>query len=111
MERTCRSCASGVVSFFVGALLGAGAALLMAPKSGKETREQIRGMAESAKDTTEDYYERVKKTVVSALEDGEGFFEEKKQAIAKAVRAGIETYQKTRKHTEDTQSTTEPPTP
>jgi gas vesicle protein len=88
---------SGVILFLMGGVIGVGAGLLLAPKSGKQIREQIKGLAESAKDTTEDYYERVKKTVVSALESGEGIFEEKREAITNAVKAGVEAYQKTQK--------------
>ena len=86
-----------MISFLAGGLIGAGVAMLLAPKSGKEMREQIRGMAEDAKETTEDYYERVKKTVVSALENGQELIEEKKDLITSAVQAGIETCEKKRK--------------
>lgn len=89
--------AGGMISFLVGGLVGAGVAMLLAPKSGKETREQIRGMAEEVKETTADYYERVKRTVVSALENGQELLEEKKDVITSAVQAGMETYEKKRK--------------
>jgi gas vesicle protein len=97
LEGSGRGCNCGMISFVVGGLIGAGVGLLLAPKSGKETREQIRGMAEGVKETTEDYYERVKKTVVSALENGQELFEEKKDLITSAVQAGIEAYEKKRK--------------
>lgn len=41
------------LSFLLGGLVGAGAALLLAPKSGKETREQIKGMAKDIKEKAE----------------------------------------------------------
>jgi gas vesicle protein len=96
MERECSGHGSAgvVLSFLAGGLIGAAAAILLAPKSGKETREQIKGMAEEVKETTADYYERVKKLVVSALENGQELLEEKKDLIASAVQAGIETYEK-----------------
>ena len=99
MERECSGQGFGgvMISFLAGGLVGASVGMLLAPKSGKETREQIRGMAEEVKETTGDYYERVKKTVVSALENGQELIEEKKDLITSAVQAGIETYEKKRK--------------
>ncbi|NNM34920.1 MAG: YtxH domain-containing protein, partial [Gemmatimonadetes bacterium] len=44
-------------SFVLGALVGAGIALLLAPQSGKETQEQLRDRARKLRDVTE---ERVK---------------------------------------------------
>jgi gas vesicle protein len=107
-ERCGYGVASGAISFIVGGIVGAGVGLLVAPKPGKETRNQIRGVAGNAKERTEDYYERVRKSVVSALESGEGFLEEKKEAIASAVRAGIEAYQKTCKQDQNKQGSVEP---
>ena len=42
-------------SLFVGALAGAVAALLLAPQSGKETREQLADEAEKLKEEIEKY--------------------------------------------------------
>lgn len=99
---------TGAIAFLLGGLIGAGVGLLLAPKSGQETRKQIMGMAENAKGTTEDYYERVKKSVVAALESGEGFLEEKKEAITGAVKAGMEAYQKARRPDQNEQGSVEP---
>jgi gas vesicle protein len=97
LERSGCSCGGGIISFVVGGLIGAGVGLLLAPKTGKETRDQIKDMAEGVKETTEDYYERVKKTVVSAMENGQELLEEKKDLITSAVQAGMEAYEKKRK--------------
>ena len=45
-----------VISFLVGGLVGAGVALLMAPQSGTETRENIKDLADDAKDKIRDTY-------------------------------------------------------
>jgi gas vesicle protein len=90
---SCRAC-SAISLFFVGGLIGAAAALLVAPRAGKETRQQIRGAAEDVKVKTEDYYKQVKETVTSVLEHGKGLVTEKKQLIAKAVQEGIEAFKK-----------------
>jgi gas vesicle protein len=93
-QGSCRGCAGGILAFIVGGLVGAGASLLFAPQSGKETRKQIRNVADSVVDTTENYYEQIKKSVVSALEDGQEIFADKKERIMNAVKAGIEVYEK-----------------
>lgn len=43
-----------LVSFLVGASLGAAAALLMAPESGERTRRRLRRAAEDAQDYVDD---------------------------------------------------------
>ncbi len=95
MEREGSSGVCSVVSsFFLGGLIGAGVALLVAPMAGKETREQIRGFAGNVREKADDYYEQIKETVTSTLENGKGLIEEKKRLITNAVQAGIETYEK-----------------
>ena len=53
--------------FLMGAALGAGCAILLAPKSGKETRELISQKAQEASDavtgTSRDLYERGKEVI------------------------------------------------
>ena len=90
---SCRAC-STMCSLFLGGLIGAAVALLVAPRAGKETRQQIKGAAEEMKGKAEDYYEQVKETVTSALEHGKGLVAEKKERVAKAVQEGIEAYKK-----------------
>lgn len=85
---------SVVSSFFLGGLIGAGIALLVAPATGRETREQIRGLAGDARKKADDYYEQIKEAVTSTLENGKGLVEEKKRLITNAVQAGIEAYEK-----------------
>lgn len=50
-------------SFLIGAAVGAGVALLLAPQSGKKTRRQIRGIAEDLTDQAADYADMVKKKI------------------------------------------------
>ena len=102
MERecSCQGFIGGAISFFLGGLVGVCAGLLMAPSSGKETRERIKDMTEDVKEATGDYYERIKKTVLSALENGQELLEERKNLITSAVRAGIDAYEKGRKKTD-----------
>ena len=61
---------SWLISFLLGALLGAGAALLLAPKAGPQTREQLKGMAKDAKGKAEGYYDQVKGKITTAMHRG-----------------------------------------
>lgn len=83
-----------MLSFLLGGVVGAGIALLLAPRSGQETRRKIMEMADSAKEKAEDYYDDVKGTVTAGIDKGKDFFEEKKSIITTAVEAGREAYEK-----------------
>lgn len=83
-----------VISFLLGGLVGAGAALLLAPKSGKETRQRIAEFAGDARDKAEDYVEHIRGSVNSAVNKGKDFYSDKKSIIATAVEAGKEAYEK-----------------
>lgn len=89
-------CGSGstILSFLLGGLVGAGVALLLAPRSGKETRQQIKDFADDMKGKAEDYVEQAKCRVTQAVEKGKGFVDEKKSIITTAVEAGKEAYEK-----------------
>jgi gas vesicle protein len=88
------------LSFILGGLMGAGAALLLAPKSGIETRQRIREFADDVRDKAEDYVEQTKSKVTTGIEKGKGFIEEKKSIITTAVEAGKEAYEKEKERLE-----------
>lgn len=71
------------LSFLLGGIVGAGLALLMAPQSGRETRQKIRDFADEMKDR-----------VGSTVEKGKDFFDDKKSMVASAVEAGKKAYEK-----------------
>jgi gas vesicle protein len=83
-----------IFAFFIGGLVGAGVALLIAPQPGKETRQKIKGLAEEAKEKAVEYAEQVKGKVTSTVEKGKEVFEEKKSLVTTAVEAGKEAYEK-----------------
>lgn len=83
-----------IFSFFLGGLIGAGVALLLAPKSGKETREKIKELAVDAKSKAEEVIDQVKTKVTSVLEKGKETIEEKKSMLSTAIEAGKEAYEK-----------------
>lgn len=52
-----------LISFFLGAITGAGLALMLAPQSGKKTRKQMGNMAEDARDTASGYAKKLKEKI------------------------------------------------
>ena len=88
-------CAGKVVcSFFIGGLIGAGVALLIAPKTGEETRRMIKELAGEVKDKAEDYIDRAKGTARIYVEKGKDFIEKEKSVVTKTLEAGKEAYKK-----------------
>lgn len=83
-----------VVSFLAGAALGAGLALLYAPKSGRETREQIADLADDAVEKIKEYAKDAQDKIVNAFEEGQEAIREKKSILASAIEAGREAIQK-----------------
>lgn len=59
---------TSVTPFLWGLLLGAGAALLFAPRSGEETQEEIRHQARRLRTAAEDRVEAVRSTVGERIE-------------------------------------------
>ena len=85
---------SFILPFFIGGLVGAGVALLLAPKSGQEIRRLVKDTGGTVKERAEECVEQVKTQVVSAVEKGKGLFQEKKAVLATAIEAGKEAYEK-----------------
>jgi gas vesicle protein len=80
------------IPFLVGSLIGAGIALLLAPKSGKEIRSDMRNYAARTKDSlvsavdeTKKTYQEGKDTVMSAFEAGKAVFQHEKERHQKAA--------------------------
>jgi gas vesicle protein len=93
-EESGRSTGSPILAFFIGGLVGAGVALLLAFQSGKETRQKIKELADDAKEKATQYAKEVKSKVTSAVGKGKELVEEKKSLITTAVEAGKEAYAK-----------------
>lgn len=93
-EEECCGASSVFLSFLLGGLVGAGAALLLAPKSGRETRQRIMELTDEVKAKAEDYVEQARGKVSTAVEKGKGFVQEQKSIITSAVEAGKEAYEK-----------------
>jgi gas vesicle protein len=93
-EESCCGASSTFLSFLLGGLVGAGVALLLAPKSGRETRQRIRDLADDVKAKAEDYVEQAKGQVSTAVDKGKDFVQDQKSIITSAVEAGKEAYEK-----------------
>ena len=90
-KRTARDVAIGLG---IGATLGAAAGILLAPKSGKETREDIASGAKEVIDQVKDQVEEVGKTLKRELNDEElsrdvNAVTKKVEAKAKDVKAKV----------------------
>ncbi len=83
-----------LLSFLLGGLVGAGVALLLAPQSGRETRQKIRDLTDELKDKAVDYAGSIKERVTSTIDKGKEFVHDKKSMISTAIEAGKEAYEK-----------------
>ena len=92
MADDCRE--SGVASVFLafvlGAAIGGGLALLTAPRSGQETRDRIRDLADETRDKLGQLADDAETRVKHAFEEGKERLEEKKDLVQAAFKAGKE---------------------
>jgi gas vesicle protein len=70
-----------LVPFLVGGVVGAGIALLLAPKSGKELRKDIKDLAATTRDK-----------VATTIEDGKNLYDEGRIAVKGAIEAGKQAF-------------------
>lgn len=89
------------LSFLAGAAVGAGVALLISPKTGKEIRDKIAGMTEDAVDKIKEYVNEAQDKIKSTLEDGKEAIMEKKSILASAIEAGKEAIEREREKYKD----------
>lgn len=90
------SCGSGsiLLSFLLGGLVGAGFALLMAPQSGRETRQKIKDLTDDVKEKAMGYAGEVRDKVTTGVDKSRDIYEQKKSIITTAIEAGKEAYTK-----------------
>lgn len=84
----------GLGSFILGALVGAGLALLFAPQSGEETQEEIRARAlklkDVAQDRVRDAQERLEHRLTDARENVRTRVDGMKEAVESGRQAAVE---------------------
>ncbi|MFA6914392.1 MAG: YtxH domain-containing protein, partial [Endomicrobiia bacterium] len=83
-------------AFLLGATVGIAVGLLYAPKSGKETRAQLKRIGEDFVDNAETFADDLKEKSKKIVEDG-------KAKIAEVVEKGKSSYSKSMKKSSDIQ--------
>jgi gas vesicle protein len=85
-----RGCSLGAVglAFVTGGLAGAAVALLLAPQSGRESREQLRGYARRAERDVHELANKASQVLDQAVDKGREFVQENKAVLTEAVEAG-----------------------
>lgn len=78
----------GFGSFVIGALVGAGLALLLAPRSGEETQEQIKGKAMELRGAAEDRVRTAQRELEERLDQARAGVESRVGQVREAVEAG-----------------------
>jgi gas vesicle protein len=76
---------AGIGPLLIGLALGAGAALLLAPQSGEETRRDIKRRARRAQEAAQDFVEDVSGTVADKFKEVRATVEERIEATFDAV--------------------------
>jgi len=84
------SSAAVVLAFLTGTALGALAALVLAPESGSESRDQLRRYARRAEDNLRDLAGRAGEVYEEVLGEGREYVGSKKSALRDAFEAGRE---------------------
>jgi gas vesicle protein len=85
-----RGCSLGAVglAFMTGGLAGAAVALLLAPQSGRESREQVRGYARRAEEYAHELADTATQVMDQAVVKGREFIKDKQSVVTEAVEAG-----------------------
>ena len=78
--------------FLMGLGIGSAVAILLAPKSGQETRRYIAGKTREANDFTRQKAREIKVRAEDAVERGKETIAQTKDQIATAIEVGRDTY-------------------
>lgn len=87
---------AGVTPFLWGAVLGTGLALLFAPRSGNETRREIRNGLQRLRDAAEGTVRQLQETVTGTLEDIRGQVTGRMEEAHRAMEEGRAAARQTR---------------
>jgi len=85
-----RGCSLGAVglAFVGGGLVGAAMALLLAPRSGRESPEQLRDYARRAEEHVHELADKATQVMDQAVDKGREFIKDKQTIVTEAVEAG-----------------------
>jgi gas vesicle protein len=76
------------LALVTGGLLGAAAALLLAPQSGRESQKQLRGYARRAEESVHELADKASESMDQALDKGREFIKDKQAVLTDAVETG-----------------------
>ncbi|MDO9079939.1 MAG: YtxH domain-containing protein [Desulfuromonadales bacterium] len=79
-----------LVALLIGAAVGGGIALLTAPRSGRETRDKLRGLAGETSERIRKIAEEAEERIAEVLQEGKNAVAEKRDMVKAAVEAGRE---------------------
>ncbi len=79
---------SGIGAFILGALVGAGAALLLAPRSGEETQQDLKDRALKLKSAAETRMREAQKQLEERLDTAREGVQSRVEGVRDAVEAG-----------------------
>ncbi len=82
------------IAFLSGAVLGAAAAMLYAPKSGAETRTAIRGYARRAEDEVLEKAKEIRADLSHTVAEAKQYLKATEATIVAALAAAKETFKK-----------------
>ncbi len=83
-----RESGGGVGSFLLGALLGAGVALLFAPKTGKETQEELKARAQQLREAAEERVRDASRQLEDRLDHAREGLQDRVSKVKDAVESG-----------------------
>jgi gas vesicle protein len=78
----------GLGTFLIGALIGAGAALLLAPKSGEETQEELKAQARKWRELAEERVRDAQRSLEDRLDQAREGVHDRMETVRGAVEAG-----------------------
>ncbi|UCC26475.1 MAG: YtxH domain-containing protein [Gemmatimonadales bacterium] len=96
-----RDSGGGVGSFILGALLGAGVALLFAPKTGKETQEELKARAQQLREVAEERMRDASRQLEERLDHAREGVQERVTRLKDAVDSGRQAAVEARSDLED----------
>jgi gas vesicle protein len=85
----------GVLWFLAGLGIGAALGVLYAPKTGEETRQQIRDAAEQGRDAMKESAQKARDQAGSWADKGRDYLNSQKDQIRSAYEAGRQAYRET----------------